>query len=175
MAVDNFVQLVTFDICLISEQPRSIGRSRHCPLCTSYNHWPVSSCSRPPSTCPKPLGQSEPHRQPASESEPGRRFHQPRGGQPEHEDERTGRACNGGRGEYGARLAGLVVLCCKIRHFGCNCVLQLQPESLYPGDEHPPPHVPVSLICCLQLCTFYICKSNYQTWLKCFTTLLWVE
>lgn len=103
MDMCDLVQLVsnTFDVCFIfHQQPGSVGSSRHRPLCTSYNHRPVPTCSCTPSTRPSPLSQPEPYQQPASESEPGagRRFHQPRRGQPEHADERAGRACNGGRG-----------------------------------------------------------------------------
>lgn len=155
MAIDDFVQLVpnTIDVSTISHpQPRSIGGSRLRLLCTSYNHWPVPTCPRPPSTCPSSLSQSEPHQQPPSESEPsaGWRFHQPRRGQPQHADERAGRTGNGGRRGHGARLAGLDVLRRKVRRSAYDRVLQLQLDSLPAGDEHPPPHVPVSSVCCFR-------------------------
>lgn len=142
------------DVCTIfHQQPRSIGGSKVRLLSPSYNHWTVPTCPCPPSTCPSSLSQSEPHQQPPSEPEPssGWCFHQPGRGQPELTDECAGRTCNGGRRGHGARLARLVVLHRKVQRFAYDRVLQLQPKSLSAGDEHPPPHVPVSSVCCFPL------------------------
>lgn len=179
----NFIRLVShiLDVRLVfHQQSCSFGSSRHCSLSASCHCWPVPACSRPPGTCPSPHSQSEPHQQLASKSEPsaGRCLHQPRGGQPEHENERAGRARSGGRGGCGARLVGLVVLCCEIRHSGHDRVPQLQPESISAGDEYSPPHVPVSPVCyppLKQLFTFYtpciystnhLCSSCLVTYLS---------
>lgn len=149
-------------------QPRSPGRSGLRSLGASGNHRSVPAGSRPPCArpSPRPHSQSKPHRQPAGQSEPGtgRRFHRPGAGEPEHAHERTGRSGDGGRGGPGARLAGLVVLGGEVRRSAHDRVLQLQPESLPAGDEHAPPHVPVSPDGCFLKETCRINSSNELLW-----------
>lgn len=131
-------------------QPRSPGSSSSTlwPIYTSINHRPISTCSCPPLTRTSPTGQSKPHQWPSGQSEPraGRWFSQPCRGQPEHADERARWSRNGRRRGRGARLVGLVVLSCQGWCAAYDCVLQFQPQSLSAGDEHPPPHVSVSLL-----------------------------
>lgn len=128
-------------------QPRGPGRGALRLVLAGADRRPVPACPCPPLARPGPPGEPEPHQRPPGQPRPGpgRRLPQRRRGQPEHADERAGRGGDGGRRGRRARLAGLAVLGGEGRRPAHDRVLQLQPQPLPAGDEHPPPHVPVSL------------------------------